>query len=132
MSEHNGVKARLLALDDNLPLAEMISRVATRCGYEAKPIDNPDLLPQMLRDWKPTVLTLDLSMPREDGMSVLSVLEENSFTGKIVIVSGQEDWLRRAACRLAAGRGLTVARDMEKPVDLTELRRVLMSLHPAA
>lgn len=132
MAEQNAVKARLVALDDNMPLAELISRVATRCGYDAKPIDNPELLPQILRDWQPNVLTLDLTMPREDGMSVLSALEEHSFTGQIVIVSGQEDWLRRAACRLAAGRGLSVARDLEKPVDITQLREVLMSLHPAA
>ena len=131
MVDGDVVKARLLAVDDNLPLAELISRVAGRCGYEAHPLDNASLLPEMLRDWRPDVLTLDLSMPDEDGMAVLSLLEERQFTGSIVIISGQAEWLRKAACRLAAGRGLNVAKDMEKPVDITALRQVLVSICPA-
>jgi two-component system, chemotaxis family, chemotaxis protein CheY len=122
--------ARLLALDDNLPLAELITRVAGRCGYEAQPIDDPAILPKLLRDWKPDVLTLDLSMPQEDGMSVLSSLGESQFAGSIVIISGHDSWLRKAARRLAVGRGLNVADDLEKPVDISSLRQILLNLRP--
>ncbi|MGH7073036.1 MAG: response regulator [Stellaceae bacterium] len=131
MADGDVAKARLLAVDDNLPLAELISRVAERCGYEARPLDNPSLLPKLLRDWTPNVLTLDLAMPDEDGMALLSLLEERQFAGSIVIISGQVEWLRKAACRLAAARRLNVATDIEKPFDLTTLRQVLTSICPA-
>jgi DNA-binding response OmpR family regulator len=124
-------KRRLLALDDNLPLAELIGRVAAQCGFETHTTDDPTVLPRLLDEWKPDVLTLDLSMPREDGVGILSLLEESHFTGSILIVSGQDSWLRKAARRLAAGRGLNVIEDMEKPVDLSTLRKVLLDLHAA-
>lgn len=126
------IKKRLLAVDDNLSLAELIVRVASRCGYEGRPLDHSYLLPQTLREWRPDVLTLDLSMPEEDGMSVFSILEDMHFTGQIVIISGQEGWLRKSACRLAAGRRLNVAGDMEKPVDLAALSEVLSRVRDTA
>jgi CheY-like chemotaxis protein len=121
-------KTRLLAIDDNLPLAELIVRVAERCGYEARTLVNSYFLAETLERWQPDILTLDLSMPQEDGVSLLSVLEQKRFTGRIVIISGQQDWLRRSACRLAAARGLHIAQDLEKPVDIVVLKQVLTDL----
>lgn len=126
-------KARLLAVDDNLPLAELIVRVAQRCGYEAEPLVNSYYLAQTLDRWQPDTLTLDLSMPQEDGIGLLSVLEQKRFAGRIVIISGQQDWMRKSASRLAKARGLHIAQDLEKPVDIVTLRQVLTNLlQPAA
>jgi CheY-like chemotaxis protein len=123
-------RPRLLAIDDDLALAELITRAAERCGYEARAVDTPSDLPKLLDNFIPDVITLDLSMPDEDGLGLLQVLEQRGFLGPLVIVSGHQDWLRKAACRLAAGRGLNVANDFRKPVDLTELRRALQELKP--
>lgn len=129
----NERKTRLLAVDDNLALAELIVRVADRCGYEARTLVNSYFLPRTLDEWRPDILTLDLAMPQEDGLSLFSILEQKRFAGRIVIVSGQQDWLRKSACRLAAARGLHVANDLQKPVDIATLRQVLMGLfQPAA
>jgi DNA-binding NtrC family response regulator len=126
-------KTRLLAVDDNLPLAELIVRVAERCGYEARTLVNSYFLAQTLNEWRPDILTLDLSMPQEDGVSLLSILEQRHFDGRIVIISGQQDWMRKSASRLAAARGLHLVKDLEKPVDIAVLRQVLMDLRqPAA
>jgi two-component system chemotaxis response regulator CheB len=119
---------RLLAVDDSPDSAELVARVATKCGYEARSLSDTKGLRKILRDWKPQVLTLDLCMPEADGIALLSVLKENGFDGHLVIVSGQDGWLRKAAARLAQGRGLRVAQDIEKPVDLATLRQLLIRL----
>lgn len=119
---------RLLAVDDSEDSAELVARVATKCGYEARSLSDPTRLYELLRDWKPRVLTLDLCMPEADGIALLSVLKENGFDGHLVIISGQDGWLRKAAARLAEGRGLQVAEDLEKPVDLAALRQLLTRL----
>src|SRR5437588_3264614 len=62
---------RLLAVDDSSDSAELIARIGTDCGYETKPVVDPRAVPQILKDWKPDVLTLDLCMPGRDGFSVL-------------------------------------------------------------
>ena len=64
--------ARLLAVDDNSDSAELIVRVASKCGYEARPMTDLRPLRSVLEEWKPHVLTLDLVMPQEDGIAILS------------------------------------------------------------
>jgi DNA-binding NtrC family response regulator len=127
----NGAKPRLLAIDDNPDSAELIARVAVKCGYEARTIGDLDQLKDVLLAWPPSVLTLDLCMPQEDGIGVLAMLKECDFAGKLVIISGQDGWLRKAAARLADARGLKVAEDLGKPVDLKALRDLLHGLSAA-
>jgi two-component system chemotaxis response regulator CheB len=119
---------RLLAVDDSADSAELVARVAAKCGYDARSISDPTGLDRLLRDWRPEVLTLDLCMPEADGIGLMSVLKENGFDGQLVIISGQDGWLRKAAARLAEGRGLQVAADLEKPIDLAVLRQLLIGL----
>ena len=127
MNHTNGAK-RLLAVDDNSDSAELIARVAAKCGYEARSVTDPSSLGDVLHNWKPQVLTLDLCMPEEDGISLLSLLKSAGFTGSLIIISGQDDWFRKTASRLASARGLNVAQDLPKPVDLKALREVLTGL----
>jgi DNA-binding response OmpR family regulator len=123
---------RLLAIDDNRDSAELVVRVARRCGYDARPLTDQADLPQTLRDWRPDVLTLDLCMPEADGISLFSVLQAGKFAGDVIIISGQDDWLRKVAGRLATVHGLRVADDLAKPVDVRRLQELLTRLRAPA
>ena len=125
-------KPRLLAVDDNSDSAELIVRVASKCGYEARPMTDLRPLRSVLEEWKPQVLTLDLVMPQEDGIAILSTLKDSKFAGTLIIISGQDDWLRETAGRLASACGLNVAHHLSKPIDLKDLRGVLSTLQSGA
>jgi CheY-like chemotaxis protein len=122
---------RLLAIDDNADSAELIARIANKCGYDARATTDVPALSRIVADWMPDIITLDLCMPQDDGIAVLSILQEQGFSGGVMIISGQEEWLRKATGRLAAARGLKVITDMSKPINIGELREALTSL-PAA
>ena len=128
MNHADMTKCRLLAVDDNSDSAELIARVAAKCGYDARSMTDPSALGRVLDEWKPQVLTLDLCMPEEDGISVLSLLTQSGFSGHLLIISGQDEWFRKTASRLASARGLNVADDLCKPVDLKALRELLTQL----
>jgi CheY-like chemotaxis protein len=128
LTQSLGRKSRLLAVDDNSDSAELIARVAAKCGYDSRSMTDSSALGQVLAEWNPQVLTLDLCMPEEDGISVLSLLTRSGFSGHLLIISGQDDWFRKTARRLALARGLNVADDLCKPVDLKVLREVLIQL----
>ena len=121
-------KARLLAIDDHADSAELIARVATKLGYESKSAADPHALRQNSTAWQPDILTLDLCMPEEDGLDVFSLLEQSGFSGRIVIISGHDEWLRKSAGRLASARGLQIAGNLSKPIDLNLLRGLLTNL----
>jgi two-component system chemotaxis response regulator CheB len=119
---------RLLAVDDNADSAELVARLAAKCGYDARSLTDPRSLRAVVADWNPEVITLDLCMPQEDGIGTFATLHESGFHGELVIISGQDDWLRKTAGRLASARGLKVAADLSKPVDLSALRDLLTKL----
>jgi len=121
-------KGRLLAVDDSADSADLVARVAAKCGYDAQAISDPKSVRALVSSWKPEVLTLDLCMPEADGIDLLATLEETGFSGLLVIISGQDGWFRKAASRLAEVRGLKVADDLEKPVDINALRQLLSRL----
>jgi DNA-binding NtrC family response regulator len=119
---------RLLAVDDNADSAELVARLAAKIGYEVQSLTDPRSLRAVLENWKPEIITLDLCMPEEDGIGIFATLHESGFQGELIIISGQDDWLRKTASRLASARGLRVAADLSKPVDLSVLRSLLAKL----
>jgi DNA-binding response OmpR family regulator len=122
------VTRRLLAIDDNMDSAELIARIANKCGYEARPMADSLMLPDVMTDWIPDIVTLDLCMPQDDGIAMLSLLQDKGFNGSLLIISGQDEWFRKTAGRLAAARGLTVVADLCKPISVKELRETLTAL----
>ena len=132
MTLPNSDSCRLLAIDDNADSAELIARIAKRCGYEARSLTNSRRLPELMKEWHPHVVTLDLCMPEEDGIGIFTLLKEGGFAGTLLIISGQDDWLRRAAGRLASARGLAVMDDLSKPIDIKTLQNRLIGLRDAA
>jgi DNA-binding NtrC family response regulator len=128
MAPAAATRGRLLAVDDAADSADLVARVATKCGFEAQATSDPAAVRALVASWKPEVLTLDLCMPEADGIDLLSVLEETGFSGLLIIISGQDGWLRKAAGRLAETRGLKVADDLQKPVDIAALRQLLNRL----
>lgn len=125
-------RSRLLAIDDHADSAELIARVAAKLGYDSRTAASPNELRDALVSWQPDILTLDLSMPEEDGISAFSLLQEQGFSGRIVIISGHDEWLRRAAGRLALAKGLNIAGNLSKPINLKTLRGLLAELEPAS
>lgn len=128
MASSAAARGRLLAVDDSADSADLVARVAAKCGYEAQATSDPASVRTLVVSWKPEVLTLDLCMPEADGIDLLSVLEETGFNGLLVIISGQDGWFRKAAGRLAETRGLKVVDDLQKPVDIGALRELLSRL----
>ncbi|HWI27948.1 MAG TPA: response regulator [Stellaceae bacterium] len=128
MAGADEAKGRLLAVDDSVDSADLVARVATRCGFDAQATSDPTVVRALVASWKPEVLTLDLCMPEADGIDLLSVLEETGFDGILIIISGQDGWFRKAASRLAETRGLKVVDGLQKPIDITALRDLLSGL----
>jgi two-component system, chemotaxis family, chemotaxis protein CheY len=123
-----GRRLRLLVVEDDTDAAELVLRVASRCGYDAVSLAEMSTLEGVLRNLQPDVLTLDLCMPQMDGIEVLSRLKALGFKGHLIIISGQDGWLRKQARDLALTRGLNVADEMGKPLDLNALRSLLTRL----
>jgi CheY-like chemotaxis protein len=121
-------RSRLLAMDDNADSAELVGRIGQKCGYEVRVSSTPSEFRKFLTEWKPDVITLDLCMPDTDAIDLFPFLQQLPFDGAVLIISGQDNWLRKSASKLASARGLHIAGDMQKPLDIAALRLVLQQL----
>lgn len=119
---------RLLAIDDDLSSAELVARVASRKGYEAIVTTAPKDVSALVREWKPDVLSLDVCMPEIDAIELVAILSEVNFTGNIIMVSGQDAFVRDAASKLASDKGVSVVGSFRKPVDIHKLGELLSNI----
>jgi len=115
----------LIALDDDPDSAELVARVGKLCGYETRAISDPEAIAPTFKERCPDVLTLDLSMPQQDGFQMLSLLQEVGFKGALIVISGNDDWVREFACELAGLKGIAMATHLQKPVDIRTLKDLL-------
>ena len=119
---------RVLVVDDDESMAELIIRVAQKAGCEAKALREAKTLADVVTSWRPDIVTLDLMMPNGDGYDVLSILKTSQYGGHVIIVSGQREPLLAGAAAHATAGGLKVAAMVRKPIDLKSFGELLREI----
>jgi DNA-binding response OmpR family regulator len=72
--EEAGPAPRLLVVDDERPIREMLELGLQSRGFEVRSVvDGPAAIP-VIKEWKPEIILLDVMMPKIDGLSMLPVL----------------------------------------------------------
>jgi DNA-binding response OmpR family regulator len=122
---------RLLAVEDDADCSDLILRTGVRCGYAVRAAVDAELLRETIQEWQPDVITLDLCLPHIDGMEVVTLVKESGFSGQLIIISGQAEWIRELTSKIASESGLHVPAHMPKPVDLRQLRELLTEIRTA-
>jgi DNA-binding response OmpR family regulator len=81
---------RLLIVDDEQEITDLVEVFAQAAGYEVLSINDSRLFEQALDQIKPTVIFLDMTMPGRDGMALIGSLAASNYPGKVVIMSGAD------------------------------------------
>lgn len=119
------VPARLLAVDDEVQICELVRDVAEDLGFEAETATRHAEFMAAYRNLRPDIITLDLQMPDVDGIEVIRFLADERSTARIVIMSGVDRKVLDTAKRLAQSRGLDVVAVVQKPFRICDLESVL-------
>lgn len=118
-------KSRLLVLDDDPDVGITICVMARSVGFEARTATHAREFFEILADWQPDYLALDLIMPDIDGIEVMRRLAELQCTAAVIITSGAGQRVVEAAQRASVERGLNVLGVMPKPFSPAEFRAML-------
>ncbi len=116
---------RLLAVDDDAASAELIVRVAERCGYEAFATSDSRGVINLVGVLKPNVMAVDISMPHIDAIELFKLLAAMRYAGEIIIVSGQDVSILEVAAHTAQALGLQEPAIHQKPLNFQALRDTL-------
>ena len=86
----NGGRGRVLVVDDDAALAEMLSIVLRQEGFDSRVCPTGDRALGDFRDFKPDVVLLDLMLPGKDGIDVCKEIRAESGV-PIVMLTAKSD-----------------------------------------
>jgi two-component system alkaline phosphatase synthesis response regulator PhoP len=120
--------ARILVVEDNLPLAEGIAYNLEHERHEARIAEDGRAGLQAVREWAPDLVILDLMLPELDGYQVLAAIRRERNTVPVIILTARgEEADKVRGFRLDADQYVT------KPFGVLELtERVNALLRRAA
>jgi len=108
-----GIQKRVLVVDDDASIRELLSTALEEDGYEVVPAANGQDALAVCERWRPDVIVLDLMMPVMDGWTFAERLRERDEI-PIVVLSAATDLARHA-------KTIGAAAVVGKPFDLDQL-----------
>ena len=88
---------KVLIAEDNVPISVHLSNVInfTKEAHAISIVNNGTEVYQTIKTLKPEIVILDLKLPGEDGLEILRKIEENSKETKVIIYSGEPEYIAK-------------------------------------
>lgn len=110
------VRERILILDDEEDLLELIGAVLADAGYETICVSNPDVVDDALEESTPQLFLMDIMLKGKSGIDVARMLRDEGFTRTPIIAMTASPSM--AGYARASG---VFAEILDKPFDITYL-----------
>lgn len=81
------MKKKILIVDDEKNIRFLLKEEMTDEGYDVILAENGAVALEMIDSEKPDLVTLDIKMPGEDGLSVLRKIREKDYDLPVIICS---------------------------------------------
>jgi DNA-binding response OmpR family regulator len=86
---------RILVVDDESMVREVIARYLVEAGYEVETIGDGDAARRALRDHPPDLVVLDVMLPGRDGLSVLREIRSEGEPVPVILLTARDDEVDR-------------------------------------
>jgi CheY-like chemotaxis protein len=122
---------RLLICDDEAAFGRLVRHIAEDLGYEVRVTTDGHAFMEAYEAFRPTTIVLDMIMPGMDGNELVLWLAKQKCTARLIIMTGFTPDYATHAKILAEYKGLRPVTTLNKPIEVSELRRVLGSQEPS-
>jgi len=124
LNAYSPIGRKLLVLDDEPEICQLVESVASAFGFETASAVDPTLVSaSQIAD--AGVLVLDLMMPGTDGIEILRNLNDSTLRPDIVLISGLDKRVLDSASNMARVLGLRVIGVLHKPFRAGALHQLL-------
>ena len=130
----NKLTNNILVIDDDPFTLKLIDRMLKNLGYSSVALceSGHAALKQLHSpDGRPDMIVLDINMPKMDGIEFVSFLAELHYTGSLVLFSGEDENMLRAAENLVQMHKINVLGSLQKPVTPEKLAALLEKWVPS-
>jgi DNA-binding response OmpR family regulator len=119
---------RLLVIDDDPAIGQMVSAVAEGMGFEVRATERADEFAAIYEDFQPTVVILDLVMPEVDGIELAQWLAHVKSQAQVIFLTGHNPRFTDAARALADSGDLKSVTTLTKPISTSILRQAISEM----
>ncbi|BCJ87643.1 response regulator [Effusibacillus dendaii] len=111
---------KILIVDDQYGIRMLLNEVLEKEGYEVHQAPNGQTALQIVKDYKPDLVLLDMKIPGMDGLEILRHIRKTEAELKVIMMTayGELDLIKEA---MALG-ALT---HFTKPFDIDELKKTV-------
>ncbi|CAH1906357.1 EAL domain-containing protein [Candidatus Nitrotoga sp. HW29] len=132
MIERSMVK--ILVLDDESFMLKLLARMVANQGFTSVTLCESgraalDRIDDV--DTRPNLILLDLNMPEMDGIEFVRHLVERSYTGSLILISGEDERMLQTVEKLVQAHKITVLGHIHKPVKPEALSALLEKWAPS-
>ena len=114
-------KQRILLVDDDVRLTQILKTGLKACGYEVRSENDSLRALQVVRAFKPDLIVLDVAMPGKDGGEVAQELRDQKDVGETPVIFLTSLLSKTDAAR-SKEQGETI---LAKPVSIVELTKCI-------
>ena len=128
MSRVDISEMRVLVIDDHAFVRRILCGMLSPLGLKevAEAADGVEAMIRLKDDPNPfDVIFCDLQLPGRDGIEILRDLSELESRAGIVLISGEDESVLKAARNLATEQGLRVLGSLSKPIGADQVKAVM-------
>jgi DNA-binding NtrC family response regulator len=114
------MEKKILAVDDDLRMREMLYDLFSRKGYKVFTAPGGVEAIEITRKENPDLVLLDIKMPKMDGIQTLKKIRELGIKNKIVMLTGMDDVELEKQARLNGASGF-----LRKQLDLSIISKAV-------
>jgi DNA-binding response OmpR family regulator len=119
---------RLLIVDDDQHFAAELKVDGERLGLDVLMVHDTKAFEQVLSEWAPTIIAMDLVMPDSDGLELIRICSRLRYSGHLILMSGGFELYLKMAEQIAVTNNLKVVAKLPKPFRPNQFSYLLMSL----
>ncbi|OGR84110.1 MAG: hypothetical protein A2901_00885 [Elusimicrobia bacterium RIFCSPLOWO2_01_FULL_54_10] len=110
-------KMKILIIDDEGPIADMIADFCQAYGFDARVLNGGQDALEVAKDYRPDLITVDLMMPGTSGPEVVDILKADPQTSTIpFIIISSYGWTPDIAQTFKMAKGV-----VQKPITMKDL-----------
>ncbi len=114
-----------MVVDDEWEVCESVRQIAQRFGYEVCVTSRSRDFQAAYDSFQPDIVMLDIVMPDMDGVEILKQLAARDSRSRVIMMTGYSDGYLAKAVELGRGLGLASISGVQKPLTVSQLKRVL-------
>ncbi len=121
----SGKPFKILVVDDSAFVVKQLTQIFVSEKYEVVgTAENGEEGLLKFKELKPDLVTLDITMPKMDGLTALSKMVEYDSTARVIMISalGKEDMVKKA---LLAGAKNYITKPLDRKKVLERVKMVL-------